>query len=263
MKLKLKLTKAEWDGAEVGIQRLYIEKDGEYVMDIDGLEDTTGLKNALNAERKNREDLAKQLKAWDKTGKKPEEISELIAKLEEDEAKRAEKAGEWDKLKAQLVESHKKELGKKDEELRKMRTSLEGYLIDSAATAVIAELKGVPQLLLPHIKIAARVKDTNGAYSVEIIDSNGTPRLKSTGEGMTIKELVEEMKQSEIFGRAFEATGTTGSGAGGGGNSSTMRATGNPWKKGTAAYNLTEQGRIYRDNPALAKQLMEEAKNAS
>lgn len=255
MSLKLMLTKAEWEGLDEGIKGLYEEKDGGYSLSVDGLEDTSGLKSALQKERAEREKLAKQIKAWSATGKTPEEISELLTKLEEEEAKRAEKAGEWEKLKAQILESHRKELVKKDEELGRMRSALESNLVDAAATAAIAEMKGIPVLLLPHVKAAVKVAESDGKYSVQVVDAAGTPRVNAKGEPLSIKELIEEMRQSEIFGRAFEATGTTGGGASGGGG---VSGKANPFKKET--WNLTEQGRVTRDNPELAQKLREEAR---
>ncbi|MDR1648770.1 MAG: hypothetical protein LBR71_00790 [Synergistaceae bacterium] len=258
--LKLKCTKAEWEGLEEGLRKLYEEKDGEYVMSVEGIEDTTGLKNALQKERADREKFAKQVKAWEALGKTPEEISELLAKLDEDEAKRAEKAGEWEKVKAQLLDSHKKELEKKDGDIAKMRLALESHLVDAAATAAIAELKGVPQLLLPHVKTAVKVVEADGRYTVQVVDAAGTPRVNAKGDLLSIKELVEEMRQSDVFGgRAFESTGTSGGGAGGGkpGGSTRMK---NPWKKETL--NLTEQGRIFKENPKLAEQLRQEAETS-
>ena len=38
-----------------------------------------------------------------------------------------------------------------------------------------------------------------------------------------------------------------------------IKLTGNPWKKGTAAYNLTDQGQILKHDPALAARLQREA----
>lgn len=256
MALKLKIDKAAWEGLTEGLRELYEEKDGEYVLSVDGMDDTSGLKSALQKERAERDKLAKQVKEWAGLGKTPEEISELLGKLQDEEAKKAAAAGEWEKVKAQLVESHKKDLTKKDEEVAKMRASLESYLVDAAATATIAELKGVPQLLLPHVKSSVKVIEADGRYTVQVIDANGTPRINGKGEMLTIRDLVEEMKQSDVFGRAFEASGTSGSGSGGNaapGSSGTK----NPWKQ--ESFNMTEQGRILNENRSLAEQLAKEA----
>lgn len=90
--------------------------------------------------------------------------------------------------------------------------AIEKHLVDAQATAAIAELKGVPALLLPHVKSSVRVIEEGGEYSVRVVDANGNPRVNAQGDYLSIKDLVSEMRQSDIFGRAFEATGTTGSG---------------------------------------------------
>ena len=255
MALKLKINKADWEQLDEGIKGLYEEKGEEFVLSVDGIEDTTGLKTALQKERAEREKYAKLAKSWESTGKTPEEITSLLAEHQTIEADKAMKAGEFEKLKVQLLDSHKKELAKKDEETSKMKTTLERYLVDASATTAIAELKGVPQLLLPHVKNAVRVIENDGEYIVQVVDATGTPRINNKGECLSIKELVEEMRQSEIFGRAFEATGTTGSGSTGA--KTNMAPIKNPWKKET--FNLTEQGRIFKENPELAQRLKKEA----
>ena len=256
MALKLKLTKAEWDGLDEGFKSLYEDNGADgYTLAVDGIEDTSALKATVNATRRERDELAKQARAWKELGKTPDEIAELVARVSEDELKKAEKAGEWDKLKAQLLESKQKELAVKDEETARMRSALEDHLVTSTAVTAIAELKGIPQLLLPHVKSAVRVVDDNGKYVVHVVDENGTQRINSKGDPLTIKDLVEEMRQSDVFGRAFEATGTSGGGAAG--NTGNVYSGTNPFAKGSE--NLTEQGRIYTENPALYEQLKKKA----
>jgi hypothetical protein len=91
---------------------------------------------------------------------------------------------------------------------------VERYLIDAQATAAIAEAKGVPALLLPHVKQAVKVVEEDGDYKVRVVDAAGNPRVNAKGEYLSIADLVSEMRQSEVFGRAFEGTGHSGSGAG-------------------------------------------------
>ncbi len=144
MALKLKLTAEEWKGLEEGLKGLYEEKDGTYVLSIDGLEDTSGLKSALEKERKARAEFEKAAKKYEGLWKSPEEITELVKAQEEAEKAKLEQKGEWEKLKAQLLENHKKELTTRDEAVQKMRTTLESYLVDAAATEAIASAKGYP-----------------------------------------------------------------------------------------------------------------------
>ena len=213
MALKLKVTKAEYDSLDEGIRGLYEEKDGSYQLAVDGIEDTGGLKSALEKERKSRADFEKLTKQYQGLGKSPEEIAELLKKQEETEREKLENKGEWEKLKAQLLESHKKELTAQEETVQKMKAALESYLVDASATEAIASAKGIPQLLLPHVKSAVKVVEEDGKYHVRIVDKDGSPRMNSKGEYIGIKDLVSEMRESDVFARAFEGNGTSGSGA--------------------------------------------------
>ena len=217
MALKLKVTKAEYDSLDEGIRGLYEEKDGSYQLAVDGIEDTSGLKSALEKERKARADFEKMAKQYQGLGKSPEEIAELVKKHEESEREKLENKGEWDKLKAQLLESHKKELAARDEAVQKMKATLESYLVDASATEAIAAARGVPQLLLPHVKASVKVVEEEGKYHVRVVDKDGSPRMNSKGEYLSIKDLVAEMRESDVFARAFEGNGTSGSGAPSGG----------------------------------------------
>ena len=93
-----------------------------------------------------------------------------------------------------------------------MKGTLESYLVDAAATEAIAAAKGIPQLLLPHVKSAVKVIEEDGKYQVRVVGPDGSPRMNAKGEFLGIKDYVSEMRESEVFSRAFEGTGTTGSG---------------------------------------------------
>jgi hypothetical protein len=191
------------------LRGLYSEKDGKFHLDVDGIEDTGGLKRALQAERKAREDLDKKIKKWEALGKTDEEIAELIRKLDEDEHKDAEKKGEWEKLRAQMNEKHAKELAKRDEQISALRGRLNAELVDAKATSAIAAQKGVPDLLLPHVQRHVKVDEN---FNVLVVDAKGDPRVNGKGEPLSISELVAEMKSTETYGRAFEGTGHSGGG---------------------------------------------------
>lgn len=195
---------------------LYKESNGKFVLDVEGYEDPTGLKSALEKERKAARDASKQISAWQALGKTPEEIQQLLDAQRQSDEEKATKGGEWDKLKSQMLTQHQQELAKREEREAKLKLSLERRLIDADATEAIAEAKGVPALLLPHVRASVRVVEEDGEFTVQVVDAQGNPRVNGKGEPLTIKDLVSEMRQSEIFGRAFEPTGTSGGGAGSG-----------------------------------------------
>jgi predicted GIY-YIG superfamily endonuclease len=205
----LKMNVDSLDAVDEPFRALY-EQDGEkFKLKVDGVEDTSGLKNALAAERRRASDLEKKVKGWERSGKTPDEIAELIEAQEARAQSEAEKKGEWDKLKAQMNTAHQAELGKKDESLAAMRRRLSTELVDKNAVAEIAAAGGVPDLLLPHVQRHAKVDDD---FNVTVVDAQGGPRVKGNGDPFTIKDLVAEMKASDVFGRAFNGSGQSGGG---------------------------------------------------
>lgn len=197
---------------------LYKETNGKFTLDVEGYEDPTNLKSALQKEREAAKTASKQAQAWAALGKTPEEIQALVEAQAQAERDKLTKGGEWDKLKEQMTGQHKVELSKKDERIQSLTKSLERRLIDADATAAIADAKGVPALLLPHVRASVKVIEEDGDFKVRVVDASGNPRVNGKGEFLSISDLVGEMRQSEIFGRAFDATGTTGGGASGGGS---------------------------------------------
>ena len=60
--MALKLTVDTLDGIDESHHALYAEKDGKFHLDVDGVEDTTGLKSALDKERKANRELQGKIK---------------------------------------------------------------------------------------------------------------------------------------------------------------------------------------------------------
>lgn len=220
----LKLTVDSLDAVDEPLRALYEEAEGKFRLKVDGIEDTGGLKTALQKERADRAAYEKQVKAWQGLGKSPDEIKELLAAQTKAEEDKLNKAGEWDKLRAQMNEKHQADLKVKDETIGQMRKRLQAELVDAKAVSAIASAKGVPDLLLPHVQRFTKVDDD---FNVVVVDAKGDPRVNGKGEPLTIADLVSEMRASEVYGRAFEASGNTGGGTrpanGGGGNPQVKR----------------------------------------
>ena len=138
------------------------------------------------------------------------------AKAEEDKAKTQ---GDWDNWKQQMQSQFEQEKAALTGKLTELERDLETELLTSKATAAIADAKGVPALLLPHLN--AKVVVENGKREVRILDQNGT-RYGKDGKPMTVAERIAEMKKDPVFGRCFESDaiggmGTQASSGGGGG----------------------------------------------
>lgn len=74
----------------------------------------------------------------------------------------------------------------------------------------------------------------------------------STVNNLTALENIWQQNIQKAVEEKFKENGRTPPAGGGGGGQT------NPWKKET--FNLTEQGRLLRENPELAKQMMAQAK---
>lgn len=254
--LKYKLSQSEFAGLDEGIRKLY-KADGEnYVLDLEGAEDTSGLKSALAKERESVKKLNEALKAWNATGKKPEEISELLKKAEEDERKRFEAEGNYKAMLDQVKSQHEKELKDLRDTIARYKAEREVSMIDQAATKAIAEAKGKVKLLLPLIKMSAKVVEENGKEVVQIFDGNGVARVNAKGEFLSIPEWVEELKKDKDYQSAFDATGNSGAG-GRGSFSSAGSVPQNPW--GKESVNYTEQARLIKNDPQRAIALAAQA----
>ena len=197
MTLKLKVTADEFEGLDEGIKGLYEERDGEYALPVEGIEDTGGLKSALEKERKAARDASKRLKDYEGLGLSAEEIAQLKEAQRQAEEDKAKKSGEWEKLKGQMQEKHQQEIKAREEKVASMRKALESHLVDAQATSAISAAKGNAKLLLPHVKSAVQVIEEDGEYKVQVMGKDG-PRSERQGR---VSNHCRTRGRNEIVGR--------------------------------------------------------------
>ena len=194
MALKLKLTADEWKGLNKKIKGLYAEKDGSYVLAVDGLEDTTGLKTALEKERKARSEYEKAVKKFEGLGKSPDEISALMAEIEQI---RASGMSEAEKLKAEN-EALKKSKEAAEAEISTLKTGqLKARLLGEAGLPLVLadRLKGGTEeeikADLEEVKKLFKVQSTLGTPSNPGAPKDETPEARG-------KRLAEERKKKPV-----------------------------------------------------------------
>jgi hypothetical protein len=175
MPLKAIMTKEEYEALDATRKELYVEKDGKYVLDAEGVEDVTGLKNALNATRAEVKKLKTDLQATVDKYKDidPDRAREAQKKLDEMEEKNLLDAGKVDELvkvkterMRQDFDSQIKAFNKKIDELETDRngyfSKLSELLIDNSIREA-ALLNGVKKAALPDVlsrgKQVWRLKD--------------------------------------------------------------------------------------------------------
>ena len=232
------------------LRGFYEERDGKF-----HLQDVTALRNSMTNAKRERDEAKKRashIEKWERIGKSPDEIAELLEAQKKAEEDKLSKAGEWDKLRAQMNEKHAAEIKAREDKLAAKDKAIERYLIDSQATAAIAAAKGVPDLLLPHVQRQVRVIEDNGEFVVRVVDAKGDPRVNGKGEPLTISDLVSEMRASDIFGRAFESSTNSGGGAVHPGGGSTNTPAGIP-KSFADAKTLEEKAAFIKNQRAQAE----------
>lgn len=209
---KLQAVVDSLEGIDEALHGLYVERDdGKYVLDAEGVEDVRGLKSALEKVKRDlREAKGKVPEDFD-----PDRWSKLL-ELEEEFQKGAltdKQREQFENLKQQMQEQHKKERGKDKERIERLEKALRQELVTARGTAALANAKGAVKMLLPHIERFATVVEQDGQYVPVITDERGNPRIGTDGENMTFDELVAEMRSSKDFASAFEGTGSSGGGA--------------------------------------------------
>lgn len=223
--MALKAIVESLDSLPEGIREHYTEQDGKFVLGVEAvngyaLEDVSGLKSAFSKEMEARKTLEKVASKWKDLD--PDKAREALAKWDEfstiDPKKEADKIAQAkvDAIVKQLNEKHAAEIGAAEDVKKRYYAQLESVMRDSAIKDAIAEAKGNPKVLLPHIRAATRMKETENGFAVEVIGQDGTPRISPASGStapMTIKELVAEFRQDPDFGMNFEASGNSGSGA--------------------------------------------------
>lgn len=236
------------DAVPEPVRDFYTPKDGKFVLGVEGvngleLADVGKLSTALKTERQAAKAAAESLKAFE--GLDPAAARTAISTLAElgdlkDLKSLDEKLAVREKQLAEKFGADKKSLETKfaaerdtlSKTVDSLTTQIGNDRIESSATRAISEAKGAVELLLPVIKASTRVRRdaTSGRVVVEVVDANGevrdSPAAGST-DPMTVKELVEELRNNPAYARAFDGSGASGGGAAGGrgdgGGGSTFR----------------------------------------
>ncbi|WP_063912504.1 hypothetical protein [Pseudomonas sp. p21] len=205
MTLKFQLDSLE--GVDESVAALYVEKDGKFVLGIDGLpqqEDVTGLKAKV-------QELLDEKKAEADKRKAAEEQ----ARLEREEALR--KSGNVEELEKSWSEKYNRREAELTGTLESERATLQGQIRDltvgRTATEIATALAvpGSAKALLPHIERRLSVEQRDGKPTVVVLDAAG--KLSAA----TLDELKAEFTNDPAFGPLIAGSKASGGGAGGAG----------------------------------------------
>lgn len=194
--MALKLTVESLDGLDDSVKSLYKEDNGKFRLDLDGYEDTTGLKAQRDA-------LLNEKKEAQRKAKEAEEAAKAAA----EEA--ARKSGDV----SALEKSWQEKLAATESNYKNLNESLtkqiHGLTVGQTATKLAAELaiSGSADVLLPHIQSRLTVEIKDGAPSVRVLDLQGKPTA------LTVDELKQEFISNKAFAPLIAASKATGGGA--------------------------------------------------
>lgn len=218
------------DGVPEHFHQFY-EKDekqgGKFV-----LQDIGPLKNALTHAKNERAEARKKAEAaaaWEKLGKTPEEVAELLAAKTKEEEEAAKKAGNFDQVLEQHKSKWQKDLDAAAAERDTWRNQFVNAHVNNNLTQALVKGETTPEgaELLPNIlkdRVSVEVKD--GKVSTRITNPDGSPMIGNGENGMaTFDDLVADAKKK--YPSLFKGSGQSGSGAPGNTNGNGGGAPGN------------------------------------
>jgi hypothetical protein len=213
--MALQLVVDTLDAIPEALRSEYTEENGKYRLNVDGLEDTSGLKSALDKERKTARELDKKVKRWESLGKTDDEIKELLAANEEAERKRAEGEGDFNKILGQHRSKWDKEKSDLEAELTAARASERSAIIETSVLGALTKAEATAEGLdlLPD-RLASRIhlETVEGKRVLKIMQADGeTPMAGSGKDGLaTFDDLVKEATAK--WPSLFKGSGQRGSG---------------------------------------------------
>jgi hypothetical protein len=230
-------------------QSLYVERDGAWLLDADGVVE----KSKLDEFRQNNITLTNQLKKFE--GIDPDAVRQLATEKQRLEDEQRLKDGKFQEVLDARLKTARVDWDKQHGAVVAERDALHGRLsaiqIDQAVVNE-ATKRGLRPTAIPDITARARMtfKLVNGVPHAFDGDGQSARTGKDGVSPMTLAEWVDALVSDAPH--LFEANaggGAAGSGSGGAGN----RSVKNPFRK--ESWNLTEQMKIQKSDPQLAARL--------
>ena len=164
-------------------------EDGGFRLDAEGIEDVSGLKSALAKERAARKALRAELDA--RAGPEGENGD-----------------GDGDSDGGAAGDGDMPAAGDPGP-VERLRRQLERRLVEAEARAAIVAARGAPELLLPVLLPLLGVEEgEDGAFRARVLSGVAGGEVPES-----LEALVEGLRRSDVYGRAFDGSGKSGSGA--------------------------------------------------
>jgi hypothetical protein len=245
------------DEIPVEQQALYVERDGEWALDVEGVVDKAKHDEFRTANVELKKELEEQKRRFE--GIDPDEVRKLAEEKLKLEETQQLKLGEVEKVLENRMKNAKAEWDKQFAAATAERDALNVRLttiqIDQGVTAV-ATKKGLRPTAIPDITSRARNvwRLVNGVPAA--FESDGkTVRFGKDGmTPMTLEEWVDvQVSEAPHLFEANAGGGAAGDASGGSAGARPNRSVKNPFRK--ESWNLTEQMKLQKSDPTLAARL--------
>lgn len=209
------------------LREYYAESDaGGYILSVSdesgyALENVQGLKSTLGKLKDRATKAEEGLKQYSAIGRSPQELAEALQQLESLRITQGEESEAISRMKAELdnvKRSARENIEQATAPIQSLADArmeqIKDLLIDSQLQSAIIEAGGNPRLLMPILKNEVRARtDEDGKVIVEIVDADGTPRVKGKDLApMGFSDLVAERRNDPDLAVAFKANGHSGGG---------------------------------------------------
>lgn len=288
MALKAVLSEQEFGELGEDVKGLYTQtEDGGYVVDVEGVDDLPTVQGLKSGHQRSKKERDEAKRAYDALKKKFGPLADLEdIDLSDADQERLEKVlpflkGEVDSLEGddpddgkgnkkdtknqpdieKIKQNARKPIERERDEAVAERDALKAQLhanvTDSALTSAVSEIK----VAGPFVKaVKAMFKD-----KVKVVDGEDGPVAMIEGEygEQPVSAYLKEWAQTDE-GKEFVAARMNGGGHEGRSSGSSGQIK-NPFKKVTAegkpnpAFSMSEQGRLVKDQPDVARRMAKEA----
>ncbi len=194
MALKKKLSKEAWATLKKEFQDEYKLVGDEYVLDVDGEEDTGALLRSKDHEKQLRKDAEKRLK-------------ELQDKLDEESENKSRKEGDIEKLEAKWKKDLEASQNEANSRIERLSNFARRNLIDRTANEIASKISTVPTLMAKALRERLAVDFEGDEPTLKILDAQGKP------SALTTEQLSQEFAANKEFASIIIASKASGGGA--------------------------------------------------
>jgi DNA-binding transcriptional MerR regulator len=210
----LKLEVDAIEGIPEPIRPLYQQTEGgKYRLRVEGVEDVSGLKSALQKERTTRKELERIAGKWQSLGVDPDEVGKVLTERQAAEQKRLKDSGDFDALMNQVTERAAREKAELLKRLEETERAADRAIRDSEISRALTSAgvtKEGQRLISLEMERRLRTETDSGTRVMRALTEDGEIMLGRDNKPGTAEDLAKELR--ERYPMLFAASGASGGG---------------------------------------------------